>query len=196
MRTLTRLTLIALAVGLAPAARAETKIGIVDFQRAGMECDEGKAITAALKKEMEEKQKQLDAKQTEFQTLRADFDKQQALLNDQAKQAKMVELDKRAGELQQMYVQLQQELAAREQEASRGMSDRLNATVKEIADSEGIQVVVNKAAVVYSPPSLDITNEVIRKYNAKYPKKAEADAAKAPASATTPASAAPKPQAK
>ena len=195
MRTLTRLTLIALAVGLAPAARAETKIGIVDYQRAGMECDEGKAITAALKKEMEEKQKQLDAKQTEFQTLRADFDKQQALLNDQTKQAKVVELDKRAGELQQMYVQLQQELAAREQEASRGMSDRLNATVKEIADSEGIQVVVNKAAVVYSPPSLDITNEVIRKYNAKYPKKADADQAK-PASAATPASAAPKPQAK
>jgi len=195
MRTLTRLTLIALAVGLAPAARAETKIGIVDYQRAGMECDEGKAITAALKKEMEEKQKQLDAKQTEFQTLRADFDKQQALLNDQAKQAKVAELDKRAGELQQMYVQLQQELAAREQEASRGMSDRLNATVKEIADSEGIQVVVNKAAVVYSPPSLDITNEVIRKYNAKYPKKADADQAK-PASAATPASAAPKPQAK
>jgi len=49
-------------------------------------------------------------------------------------------------------------------------------------------MVVNKAAVVYSPASMDITNEVIRRYNTKYPRKLDADAGKgAPAPAPAPA---------
>lgn len=175
MRTLPSFAVLALLAGLAPAARAETRIGIVDFQRAGEECDEGKAMLAALKKEIDEKQKQLDVKQTEFQTLQADFEKQQALLNEQTKQAKMAELEKRAAELRQMFMQLNQEVSQRQGEAVKGMSDRVKAVVKEIADGEGLQMVIDRGAVVYASSALDITNEVIRKYNVRFPRKADAE---------------------
>jgi Skp family chaperone for outer membrane proteins len=38
--------------------------------------------------------------------------------------------------------------------------------VQQIAEADGISVVVEKSKFVYAPPSLDITNEVIRKVDA------------------------------
>ncbi len=166
------LTAVLAALALAPAAwAAETRIAVIDFQRAGTDCDEGKAIIAALKKEMEEKQKQLDAKQKAFADMRADYEKQASLMNDQAKQAKVGELEKTAQDLQQTYLQLQREFAEREQEASKGVAQRLRQLVKEVAESGNIQLVVDKPAVVFADSTLDITNEVIRKYNLKFPAK-------------------------
>jgi outer membrane protein len=179
MRKISSPVVVALLLALAPAARAETRIAVVDFQRAGNECDEGKAATAQLQKEKDDKLKTFKAKQADFDTMRADFDKQQSVLSDAVKQQKTADLQKKGEELQQTLMQLQQELAVREEEVTRGVADRLSAVVKEVADKEGIQVVLNKAVVVYSPESLDLTNEVIRKYNARFPAKAPPAAAAA-----------------
>lgn len=166
------LTAVLAALVLAPAARAaETRIAVIDFQRAGVECDEGKAIIASLRKEMEDKQKQLDSKQKALKDMIDDFEKQASLMTDQAKQAKANDLAKNRDELQQTFLQLQQEFAAREQEASKGVAARIRGLVQEIAESGGIQLVVDKPAIVWVNSTLDITNEVIRKYNAKYPAK-------------------------
>ncbi len=177
MRNILSLFLVALFLAVAPVARAETRVGVVDFQRAGTECDEGKAAMAVLKKQKDEKLKPFTAKQAEFESARADFEKQASVLSDAVKQQKQADLQKRGEEMQQILMQAQQELSAQEEEVTRGVSDRLNAVVREIAEKEGIQVVINKAAVVYAPDSLDLTNEVIRKYNARFPAKAGAAAA-------------------
>ncbi len=185
MRNLLSPSLVVLLLALAPAARAETRIAVVDFQRAGTECDEGRAAMAALQKQREDKLKPFKAKQAEFETLRADFEKQASVLSDAVKQQKQADLQKRGEELQQMLMQAQQDLAAQEEEATKGVSDKLNAVIRDVAEKEGIQVVINKAAVVFAPESLDLTNEVIRKYNARFPSKAAAGAA-TPAAAADP----------
>ena len=144
---------------------------------------------AVLKKDFEEKQKQLDAKQQELEAMRADFEKQAAVLSEQVKQAKAAELDKRMGELRQLYVQLQQDLSAREQEGMKGLLDKMAAIVKEIADAEGFQIVLEKsdAGVVWAQPALDVTNELVRKYNARYPKGSQPDPKAAPKADAEPA---------
>ncbi len=172
MRTILSSFLVGLFLALAPAARADTRIGVVDFQRAGTECEEGKAAMAALQKQRDDKLKPFKAKQAEFESLRSDFEKQASVLSDTVKQQKQADLQKRGEELQQMLMQAQQDLAAQEDEVTKGVADRLNAVVREIAEKEGIQVVINKGAVVYAPESLDLTNEVIRKYNVRFPARA------------------------
>lgn len=174
MRNIPFLAPVSLLLALAPAARADTRIAIVDFQRAGWECDEGKAAAEALQKEGDEKIKPFTAKKAEFDTLRSEYEKQQAVLSPEARQAKESDLQKRDMELQQMYMQIQRDMAARNEEVSKGVSDRLNALVRDIAEKEGIQVVLNKTSVVYAPDALDLTNEIIRKYNARFPAKAGA----------------------
>jgi outer membrane protein len=160
------------ALALAPAARAaDFKAAVVDFQRAGLETDEGKAIAQQLAEEMKSKQSQLDAKQNELKQLAEDFDKQAALLNDQTKAQKRAELQRRDEEVRSMFMQLQQELGQREQEASRGMSDRLRKIVADIAAADNIKLVVDRQAVIWNAAGLDITEQVISKYNDKFPYK-------------------------
>ncbi len=173
-----------LAVAAVPAAaRAEQKIGYVDLQRALNEVDEGKAAKALLQKDFAEKQKTLDAKKAEFEKLQADFEKQSVVMSEQARKDKTADLDRRARDLQGLFVNLQKELSDRERDATRGIFDRMNGIVREIAEADGFTYVFEKGAgIVYGPPSLDLTNELIRKYNMKYPgsgaKKAEAAAPK------------------
>ncbi len=178
--------LLALAGGV---ARADVKIGFVDLQRALNEVEEGKSAKAVLKRDFDEKQKQLDVKKTEFDKLKADFDKQSVVMADQAKRDKAAELDRKAMALQQTFVQLQKELSEREREATRGIFDKMAAVTREIAEADGFTVVLerNDSGLIYAPPSLDLTNELIRKYNAKYP--GGAGAKKGDGKAVTPAKA-------
>ncbi len=149
-------------------ARAEQKIAYVDLQRALNEIDEGKAAKASLKREFDQKQKLLDDKKSEFDRLRGDFEKQSMVMSEQARKDKQAELEKKGGELQGFFVQLQKELSEREREATRGIFDKMHAIVREIADAEGVSMVVQAEALVYATPSLDITNELVRKYNARH----------------------------
>jgi outer membrane protein len=181
MRTLLgTLALAAVLAGPAAAGAQAPKIGYVDLQRALNEIEEGKAARAVLKKDFDEKQKQLDARRTEFEKLQQEFEKQAVVMSDQAKREKASELERRARELGALFQQLQADLSKREGEATRGIFDRMGGIVREIAEADGFSMVFerNDAGLVYAPPSLDLTNELIRKYNARFgaggPKKAGA----------------------
>lgn len=166
------LTTLALVLALAPAARAaEPKIAVVDQNAAMEENEEGKAILSNLNKDVEEKRKVLDAKQKEFAAAQADFEKQAAVMNDQTKAAKEAELQKKFEELQGLAQQGDQEVGSRLAEARKGIEAKVHAVVKEIAEADGFTVVLDARAVIFSANSLDITNEVIRKYNARFPYK-------------------------
>jgi outer membrane protein len=183
-----------LSLALAAAgARAETKLGYVDMQRAIKEVEEGKAAGAALKRDFDEKQKQLNQKSEEVKRLQEDFQKQQQIMTPEAKTAKGAEIERKMMETQEFYMRLQQDLSGKEREAMRPLADKMTAIVREIAEAEGLTVVLDREAsgLVYALPSLDLTNDLIRKYNAKYPvsaKKAEAAApAKKPDAPAAPA---------
>ncbi len=178
MNHVIRLAVLALALTLAPSARAEQKLAYVDFQRAIKEVEEGKAAGAALKRDFEEKQKQLNSKSEEVKRLQEDFQKQAALLTPEAKAAKGAEIERKMMETQEFYVKLQQDLSGKEREAMRPLADKMTAIVREIAEADGFTMIFDRdsAGLVYAPSSLDVTNELIRKYNAKYPSGGKKDA--------------------
>jgi outer membrane protein len=193
MRTALRLTAACLALALAPAARAELKIGYVAFQRALGEVGEGKAILAVLKKDAEEKQKQLDVRSAEVDRLGEELQKQAQILTPEARAAKGAEFQRKLAETREMYVRLDRELAQKDREARRPLEEKLTAVAREIAETEGFAYLLDSDTthLVFAQASLDLTAQVIRRYDAKFPpgaKKAEpAPAKKADAPAPAPA---------
>src|SRR5512137_1362105 len=187
--------LAAVALALAPLASraADAKFGYVDLQRALEEIDEGKAAKAQLKKSFDEMQKQLDQRTDEVKKLDADFQKQALVMAPDAKAAKAAEIERKKVEVQQFFVGLQQELAGKEREVTRGIFDKMVGMVRELAEAEGFTMVFDRNTVLYAPPSLEVTNELVRKYNGRYGagKKIEAPAKKADAPAPTRKDAAP-----
>lgn len=193
MSTAVRLAALCLALAVAPAARAELKLGYVDFQRAIKEVEEGKATGATLKRDADEKQKQLNGRMEELKRLQEDLQKQAQVLTSEARAAKAAEVERKMMETQEIYMRLQQELSSKEREAMRPLADKMTAVAREIAESDGFTMIFDRdsAGLVYAPTALDLTNELIRKYNAKFPgaakaaapKKADAPAPKADAPA-------------
>ena len=168
MRMLAAALLLALST---PALAEDVKLGFVDLQRALNEVDEGATAKKALKKEFDEKQKTLDAKQNELKTLKDELDSRGTMMKPEVKQEKLNDLQKRLLETQQLYFQLQQELSKREGEATAEIFKKMGVILQTMGEQQGFSMIVEKSAVVYAKPSLDVTNELIRRYNDAYGKK-------------------------
>ena len=191
MRNFPVLAALALAIAVPQAARAaELKIGYVNLQQAVGEVEEGKAARETLKKEFDVKQKQLDDKQNELKRMKEDLDKQMVVMSDDAKREKAMEFERKVNELQQLYVQMQKDLQEREREMMKVLFDKMEVVIKDIAAAEGYSYVFEQqnAGLMVAPPAANMTQELVRRYNAKYKAGAPAKKAATPKAAPAPAS--------
>jgi len=156
---------------LSTGALAEDKVGVVDLQRALNEVEEGATAKAALKKEFDEKQKQLDSRQNELKKLKDELDAQSTMMTNEKKQEKVADLQKKLLEVQQLYYSLQQDLSKREGEVTGQIFQKMGVILASMGTEQGYSAILEKSAVPYFKPALDVTNELIRRYNASYGKK-------------------------
>jgi outer membrane protein len=178
MSRLSRFALfLALVLGSSRALADEVKIGYVDMQRALNETDDGKQAKAALKKVFDQKQKELDEQQEELKKAIEDLDKKRTLLPADKVREKETELQGRMQKVQQTYLRHQQDLSAKEQEATGKIFERMNRIIAKIAASENFSMIFDRSGVVYTKPHLDLTNDLIRRYNAGEGKEPGAGAA-------------------
>ena len=168
-----------------PLRAEEVKLGYVDLRRALYETEDGRKARANLKKDFDKKQKELDEQQEEVKKAIEDLNKKRTLLPAETVRQKEAELQERVGKVQQTYMRHQQELAGKEEEATQPIVERLQRIIGKIAAAENFTMVLDKSAgVVLAKPHLDLTNEVIRRFNAGEEKSAAP--AKKPAAAADP----------
>ena len=156
---------------LSTGALADDKVGVVDLQRALNEVEEGAAAKAALKKEFDEKQKQLDNRQNELKKLKDELDAQSTMMTNEKKQEKVADLQKKLLEVQQLYYTLQQDLSKREGEVTGQIFQKMGVILGQMGNEQGYSAILEKSAAPFYKPALDVTNELIRRYNASYGKK-------------------------
>jgi outer membrane protein len=159
------LVLTVLLLGSSAAFAEDFKLGFVDMQRALNETDDGKKAKAALKKVFDQKQKELDEQQAALKKDVEDLDKKRTLLPPDQVREKEGELQARMQKVQQTYLRHQQDLSAKEQEATAKIYERMNKIISKIAATENFSMIVDKSALVFAKPHLDLTNDLIRRYN-------------------------------
>jgi outer membrane protein len=158
------------------AQAVEFKAGYVDLQRALLEVDEGRAAKARLQKMVEEKQKDLDREQEALRKEMQTLEKQASAMSEETRIKKQTELQQRALTLGQKWEKGQKEMAQKERTELQAIFTRMDPIIAEIARREGLTMVFEKtdSGLVYAPPALDLTNELVRLYNARAGKKAPA----------------------
>jgi len=162
--------ILAASCTLSSVARADQKMAFVDLQRALLEVEEGKSAKTKLKAEFDSRQKTLDAEQSSLKQDKDDLDKRSSAMTPEARQAKEQELMGRLQTVQQHYVKMQKELSDQEHQMTQAIFQKMEGVIATIAKTEGLTFVFDKGAgLVYAPPALDLTNELIRRYNDKYP---------------------------
>lgn len=160
------LAFVATAVTSCLAHAADLKIAYVDLQRALEETDEGKKAKAKLKADFDKKQKDLDARQEELKKMKNDIDKQTSILKQEALQAKQGELQQKLMNLQETYMRLQKDLQEKEAAETSRIFKKMKGIIATIAETEKVTYVLEaNSGILYAPPALDLTNELIRKFN-------------------------------
>ncbi|MEK6602859.1 MAG: OmpH family outer membrane protein, partial [Nitrospirota bacterium] len=167
--------IIALVAALAVAAPvwAETKIGVIEPQKVLDGTRAGKKIKDSLQDYVKARQKVIDMEEDELKKGEEDLVKQGAVLSPDAKKDKEDKFRQKMGEYQRKVQQLNQEVQVKKKEVLDEFNKSLEQIIRGIADKEKITLVVEKgdsgagALVIYSHPSLDLTDRVIKELDAK-----------------------------
>ncbi|HKO47843.1 MAG TPA: OmpH family outer membrane protein [Polyangiaceae bacterium] len=197
----------AVAVLLGSAqAHAQSKIAVVDTQRAIMETEDGLRAQATLKKVFDNKQRELDKKQEDLQKEREDIEKQRDVLSKTALAKRVDKWQREMMALQGVFVDYNKELQKKQGELTQPIVQKIMGTIRRLATQDGLDLVLDKQAAPYVRSDLDVTDRIITLYNqgsgddgAKASKKDGAATGPAPAplalpNATPPAALAPAPK--
>ncbi len=160
-------------VALAPAtATAEIpkvkKIAMVDMQRVINETKAGKAARNKLEKSSKTKQAKFDKKRAALESEAAKL----GSLSGQKLAAAQEKLQRESMELQNMLMALEQELADQQNKLLEKMYKNSKEIVAALAKEKGLDLVLvrDPMTVIYAKDGLDLTTEVVKRYNTKYPK--------------------------
>jgi len=146
-------------------ASAQTKVGVIDVQRAVASTEDGLRAQATLKKLFDSRQQELNKKQTDLQRQREDIDKQAKVLPKDALTKRIDEWQKQMMDLQAIFLEYNKELEKKQKELTDPVFGKILEIVKRIASSENIDLVLDKATVAYVRTDLDLTDKAIQMYN-------------------------------
>ncbi len=163
-------TLFILSCALAATAADSPKLAYVDLRRALNETVEGKAAMAKLAKLKDKLQKRVEGEEKKIMDMKSTLEKQQDILTKDAMQKKVEEYYQSVNELQQSYMRYQKELSTKEAELTQGILDKMQKILEQIGQSDGYTMIFDRSAgaVVWGPAHLDLTDQLIQKYNAMY----------------------------
>ena len=159
------------------------KIAYLNIQRVANESNEGKSATAKVQalnqkkvQELSEKNKSLQADQQKLQT-------GGLVLSDTARGELEKKIERQNVEIQRATQDAQQEVQELQQELQAEFQRRLMPIVQKVFDEKGLQLLFSAAdaGIVLADPSLDVTNEVIKRFDASTSTAAPTPAAKPPA---------------
>jgi outer membrane protein len=150
------------------AAREDVRIGYVDLQRAIFSSNPGKEARRSLDERTDKLKKDLEKKQEELRTIKAEFDKQSAILSPDARAEKERDLQRRFRELERLKQDSEDELNRRDQELSKRILGEVREVVRQIGGKGNYTLILerNAAGVLYAANGVDLTEEVIKAYNA------------------------------
>lgn len=169
----TLLLTILFCFALSSFAFAQNKIAIVDIQLIMQQSKAGVKAVGELETLQKNSISKVQAKKSEVEKLAADINKQKASLSQTALQNKNIELNKKSVELERLQNDLNAEFqntyAMKLEEVARELEPVLNDYAKE----KGFDIVFIKqpGVMAYASDTVDITSEVISRFDIKWSKK-------------------------
>ena len=144
------------------------KIAYINVQAIASNSIEGKAATAKIQEWNKKKTAELQAKNKQAQDLQAKLQQGGGVLSDAARSQSEKELQKLQRELQGMQEDAQQEQQDMTEKLQAEFQSKLNPIIDQVATEKNLHVVFdpNTGGMVWAYPGLDITAEVIKRFDA------------------------------
>lgn len=161
-----------LALVMTSSAFSATSVGKVDVQKVLISVNQGVAVRDQLKKSFDEKQKILKDEEEKIKKLQDDYGKKASVINDKEKAKKEREIQEKIMSIQQKTATFQKEIQDMEQKLKTPILERVKSVVDEVSKAADVDLVYEAATapILYARTEKDLTDEVVKAYNKKFPK--------------------------
>lgn len=159
----------AAALAAEPVSAADQRIGYVDMQRVVTESAAGKRARAEIEGLVKQKQEQVNREGQKLKSQQQALEKDQLTLTEAQKKAKQREFEQKVQAYQQLAATAQRELSDLDSERSRKVLTDIRGVIREVAQQEKLLLVLekNEQPVLYAEDGPDLTDKVIKAYDAK-----------------------------
>jgi outer membrane protein len=150
-------------------AAAQSKIGIIDLQKAMLETAELKKAQADMEAKYKPRQEEITKLQQDLQSIQAQMSSgklsQEGYLDAQSRGQR----DQR--DIQRKTDDLQSDVQQERNEVLQHAGQQMKGIVRQIAEAKGLDVVIDVTNTFYYKPALDITEEAVAAFDKAYPVK-------------------------
>lgn len=166
---LAHLALPTLLFAMSVSALAQSKVAIINLQKAVLDTAEIQKAQKDLEARYKPRQEKAEALQKELQTIQTQLQTMAGKLTPQAEQDLNIQGQRKQRELQRITEDLQGDVDRERQDILGRSAQRMNDIVKKLSETKGLDVVVDVTNAVYFKPALEITAEATAEYNKAYP---------------------------
>jgi outer membrane protein len=154
---------------MAAAATAQTKVAVINLQRAVLESDEIQKASAAMEAKFKPRQQEIEKLQRDLQGIQQQLQAGAGKLTQQAEADLTAQGQRKQRDMQRLSDDLQADVTADRNEVLGKSSQKMSEVVKKLAEEKGYDMVVDVTNTVYFKPAMDITAEALAAYNKAYP---------------------------
>lgn len=142
------------------------KIGVVDVQKVLLTSSVGKMVKAQMNKKFREIQSVLNEKKEEIQNLRENFEREALVMSNEKKEEREREIRIKINDIKELQQKYENDMKLLNEKAVKRVRTDILQLVNEIGKKEGFLLIISDEVVLYSPTSIDISDQVIQAYNA------------------------------
>jgi len=151
--------LLLVIVGMGAQA-ADLKIGFVDAERINRESAPAERATKKLEKEFAPREQDLRKMEQQIKLIQGQLEKDGLTMSESDRRSKEQELGRQTREFQRLQREFREDLNLRRNEELSALFERANKVIKQIAESEKYDLIIQEA--VYRSSRIDITEKVIK----------------------------------
>jgi outer membrane protein len=156
---------------MAGVASAQTKVAIVNLQKAVLESEEIKKANTDMEAKYKPRQQAAQKIEQELQGIQQQLQNGAGKLTPQAEADLQATGQRRQRELQHLSEDLQNDVTADRNDILGKASTKMQEVVKQVAEAKGFDMVVDIQTTIYFKPAMDITADVLAAYNKAHPVK-------------------------
>jgi outer membrane protein len=174
------------ALAALPAAAAEPKIGVVDFQRLAIESPQGKSVMESMRAEFAPRERTLQAQGQAVKAKEEKLQKDGATMSEEQRARAEKDLRDGARDFERAKGEFQDDMNARRNEELSRLQRTIVEEVRTYGKAQGFDLILAQEGVIYNASASDITPAVLSALQARGGSAAAAKPAATPPPAKPP----------
>lgn len=144
---------------------AQSKIGLIDMQKAIQSSAAGKKAKSELEAELEKKKKEIKKKEDDLKKMGEDLERKKAVLSEEVFAKKQGEFQEQMLKYREDANKMQMELQKKERDLTLPIVEKMKKVISKISKEKNLELVIeNSPMVLYYETGMDITEDVIKAF--------------------------------